>query len=65
MQDESKWWDAEGTACFPSRGEEEHGAFRKLWMHHLVAGVVCGWLWGVEARDVGRGQIIKDLSVTP
>lgn len=27
-----------------------------------VAGVGYGWLWGVEARDVGRGQIIKDLS---
>lgn len=30
-----------------------------------VAGVACGWLWGAEARDVGRSQIIKDLSVMP
>lgn len=30
-----------------------------------VAGVAWGWSWGAEARDVGRGQIIKDLSVMP
>lgn len=30
-----------------------------------VAGVRYGWLWGVEARDVGRGHITKDLSLMP
>lgn len=28
-----------------------------------VAGVAHGWLWGSEARDMGRGQIIKDLPI--
>lgn len=30
-----------------------------------VAGVGYGWLWGVEAKDVDRGQSMKDQSVMP
>lgn len=34
MQDEGKWRDAEGAACFPSRGEEEHGVSIVLLVWH-------------------------------
>lgn len=30
-----------------------------------VAGVGYGWLWSVEAKDVDRGQSMKDQSVMP